>query len=44
MIKGFIQYVGVMLKGKMKYLEKEPTVAIAGEWFTAHGTGMNLGF
>lgn len=29
---------------KMKQLEKEPTAAIAGEWFTAHGTGINLGY
>jgi len=30
--------------GKMKHIEKEPMVAIAGEWFTAHGRGINLGF
>lgn len=30
--------------GKMKHIEKEPTVAIAGEWFTAHGKGVNLGY
>ncbi len=29
---------------KMKHIEKEPMVAIAGEWFTAHGKGVNLGF
>ena len=28
----------------MKHIEKESTVAIAGEWFTAHGKGINLGF
>ena len=28
---------------KMKQIEKNPTVAICGEWFTAHGTGENLG-
>ena len=29
---------------KMKHIEKEPIVAIAGEWFTAHGKGVNLGY
>ena len=27
---------------KMKHIAKEPIVAIAGEWFTAHGKGINL--
>ena len=30
------------LSGKMKQMEKNPTVAIAGDWFTAHGKGVNL--
>lgn len=29
---------------KMKYIKNNPAVAIAGEWFTAHGTGMDLGY
>ncbi len=29
---------------KMKHLENNPAVAIAGEWFTAHGKGINLGY
>lgn len=29
---------------KMKQLEKNPAVAIAGDWFTAHGKGVNLGY
>lgn len=29
---------------KMKHIEEEPMVAIAGEWFTAHGKGINLGY
>ena len=29
---------------KIKHIEKNPTVAIAGDWFTAHGKGINLGF
>ena len=31
------------LSNKMKHIEKNPTVAIAGDWFTAHGKGVNLG-
>ena len=30
--------------GPKKENEKNPTVAIAGDWFTAHGTGVNLGY
>lgn len=29
---------------KIKHIEKEPIVAIDGEWFTAHGKGVNLGY
>ena len=29
---------------KMKHIEKNPDIAIAGEWFTAHGKGINLGY
>lgn len=29
---------------KMKHIEMEPMVAIAGEWFTAHGKAVNLGY
>ena len=32
------------LSGKMKQIEKNPIVAISGEWFTAHGKGINLGW
>lgn len=32
------------LSGKMKQIEANPVVAIAGEWFTAHGLGENLGW
>lgn len=32
------------LSGKMKQLGKNPAAAIAGEWFTAQGTGINLGY
>ncbi len=32
------------LSNKMRHIEKNPTVAIAGEWFTAHGKAMDLGW
>ena len=32
------------LSNKMKQIEKNPVVAIAGDWFTAHGKGVNLGY
>ena len=32
------------LSDKMKQIEKDPLVAIAGDWFTAHGIGKNLGW
>lgn len=32
------------LSRKMKQMEVNPNVAIAGEWFTAHGKGVNLGY
>lgn len=33
-----------VLSNKMRQIEKNPTVAIAGDWFTAHGKGINLGY
>ena len=32
------------LSDKMKQITKNPTVSIAGDWFTAQGKGVNLGF
>lgn len=32
------------LSNKMKQIEQNPTVAISGEWFTAQGKGINLGY
>lgn len=32
------------LSNKMRQLAQNPAAAIAGEWFTAHGTGVNLGY
>ena len=32
------------LSNKMKQIAANPVVAIAGDWFTAHGKGVNLGY
>ena len=32
------------LSNKMKQIEVNPTVALTGEWCTAHGKGVNLGY
>ena len=32
------------LSGKMKQIELNPTVALSGEWFTAQGKAVNLGY
>ena len=32
------------LSGKMKQLAENPAAAVAGEWFTGHGVGQNLGY
>lgn len=32
------------LSNKMKQIEDNPMVALAGEWFTGHGKGVNLGY
>ena len=42
--KGAFYIITYALSTKMKHIEKNSTVAIAGDWFTAHGKGVNLGF
>ena len=32
------------LSNKMKQIEENPTVALSGEWFTAQGKGVQLGY
>ena len=32
------------LSGKMKQIAQNPSVALSGEWFTAQGRGINLGY
>lgn len=32
------------LSNKMKHIRKNPNIAISGDWFTAHGKGVDLGW
>lgn len=41
---GAFYVITYALSSKMKQIEKNPNVAIAGDWFTAHGRGVNLGY
>ena len=41
---GCFYVITYTLSNKMKQIAKNPTVAITGEWFTAHGKGSNLGY
>ena len=40
---GAFYVITYALSGKMKQIKVNPTVAICGDWFTAHGTGENMG-
>lgn len=42
--KGAFYIITYALSNKIKHMENNPTIAIAGEWFTAHGNGINLGY
>ena len=41
---GCFYVITYTLSNKMKQIAKNPTVAITGEWFTAHGKGSTLGY
>ncbi|MBD5453690.1 MAG: pyridoxamine 5'-phosphate oxidase family protein [Lachnospiraceae bacterium] len=41
---GAFYIITYALSNKMKHIERNPSVAIAGDWFTAHGKGINLGY
>lgn len=41
---GAFYIITYALSNKMKHIESNSTVAIAGEWFTAHGKILNLGY
>lgn len=40
---GSFYCVTYALSGKMRHIGQNPSVAICGDWFTAHGVGENLG-
>ena len=42
-LDGAFYVVTYALSGKMRQIAQNSTVAISGEWFTAHGIGENLG-
>ena len=41
---GAFYIITYALSNKMNQIAKKPDVAIAGDWFTAHGKGINLGY
>lgn len=41
---GAFYIITYALSNKMTHMKNNPAVAIAGEWFTAHGRGINLGY
>lgn len=41
---GAFYIITYALSNKIRHIENNPTVAISGEWFTAHGKGINLGY
>ena len=41
---GAFYIITYALSNKMRQIEKNPTVALAGDWFTATGKGVNLGW
>ena len=41
---GAFYIITYALSNKMRQLAKNPAAAIAGDWITAHGKGINLGY
>lgn len=41
---GAFYIITYALSNKIKHIERNRNVAIAGDWFTAHGTGTSLGY
>ncbi len=41
---GAFYAVTYALSNKIKQIEANSTVALCGEWFTAHGVGVNMGY
>lgn len=41
---GAFYVITYALSNKMKQIEKNPRVSVCGEWFTARGKGINMGY
>lgn len=41
---GAFYVITYALSNKMRQIASDPAVAVAGDWFTAHGKGVNLGY
>lgn len=41
---GAFYVITYAFSNKMKQIEENPDVAMSGDWFTAHGKGVNLGW
>lgn len=41
---GAFYVITYALSNKIRHIKSNPTVAIAGDWFTAHGKGISLGY
>ncbi len=41
---GAFYIITYALSNKMRQIAENPVVAISGDWFTAHGKGINLGY
>lgn len=41
---GAFYIITYAISNKMRQIENNPTVGIAGEWFTAHGKAYNMGY
>lgn len=41
---GSFYIITYALSNKIKQIEKNPTVGVCGEWFSAHGIGINSGW
>lgn len=41
---GAFYVITYALSNKIRHIKSNPTVAIAGDWFTAHGKGIDLGY
>lgn len=41
---GVFYIITYKLSNKMRHIEKNPVIAISGEWFTAHGMAVDLGY